>query len=454
MRLTAHGGERSTVVSALQEAEDGLLCLLQFHTGLMVALVWLWTTAGVSLLVYLLVGGLLQGRRHLRPISSRSPWMLLISHWANFLELCLFYQVLWDYQTDQSWFPAFYTAAAVLFHYLLYFPYLLRCYRLKFVFTLDREWTVENDYFRSHIERSRQSWLVCILLTMMLPVVAVAIVVITVPGYIEIAPATDNTDTALRTNIAYIALCFIEEVLFVVAVFQLRHIEDHFRMTRELTLVCLLWLCNSVVSRYWADTWWLYESIARNWALMLISSVWPVYKSFRGFGFSEAITSEVANSLELLLQNQFTLDYFEKFLLKGDFSRERRDSGVPSSSAAPDHMGERLLDFWLQCEIYRNSPDISQAKQLYSQYIDPDSDTNIDLPLPLVRDIKAGIESLPDGTLFLNSQEFAFTTLRDYYFALFQRSVEYSKMMREITRQEIYLNRLVLTSLHGKLLYK
>jgi hypothetical protein len=289
---------------------------------------------------------------------------------------------------------------------------------------------------------------------MMMPVLAAVIVIILVPGYIKIASQAGSDDISLKTEIAYIAICFIEEVLFVTAVFKLRHIEDHFKMTRELTLVCLLWFCNSVVSRYWAETWWLYECIARNWALMLISSLWPVYKSFRGFGFSEAITSEVANSLELLLQNQFTLDYFEKFLSKGDFSRERRDSGVPSSSAVPDHMGERLLDFWLQCEIYRNSPDLPQAQHLYIQYIDPESKTSIDLPLQLVRDIKAGLDSSPDGTLYLNTQEFVFATLRDYYFALFQRSVEYSKMMREITRQEIYLNRLVLTSLHGKLLYK
>ena len=419
----------------------------------MEAEVQFWTTAGVSLFLYLVVGGLLQSRRHLRPISSRSPWMLLISHWANFLGLCLLYQILWDYQTDQSWFPAFYTAAAILCHYLLYFPYLLRCYRLQFVFTLDKHWASENDYFRRHIDRSRQSWLVCILLTMMMPVLAAAVVIILVPGYVKVAPVAGDDDVARMTEIAYIAICFIEEVLFVLAVFSLRHIEDHFKMTRELTLVCLLWLCNSVVSRYWGETWWLYECIARNWVLMLISSLWPVYKSFRGFGFSEAITSEVANSLELLLQNQFTLDYFEKFLSKGDFSKERRDSGVPSSSAVPDHMGERLLDFWLQCEIYRNSPDLPQAQCLYIQYINPDSKTNVDLPMQLVRDVKAGIESGPDATLYLNSQEFVFATLRDYYFALFQRSAEYSKMMREITRQEIYMNRLVLTSLHGKLLY-
>lgn len=388
----------------------------------------LWVTVGLSALVYGLVGLLLSVRRHQRAISSRSPWLLLIAHWSIFADLLLLYQAIWQYKVTDPNYKVYYTVTTLICHYLYYFPYLLRCYRLKFVFTLDENW--DNTYFRANIRRSTQNWLLCILLVLMLPVLIVAVLIFVYPDEVEVVPV--GTAVGLMTTAIYELVCFLEEVLFVLAVFQLRKVQDSFSMTRELTIVCIIWMCNSAFSRFSQNSWWLYECAGRNWALMLVSSLWPVCKSFHSQGFSEPITTEVANSLDLVLQNQFTLNCFEKFLTHSS----------PHQS--------KLLEFWLLCEIYHSKPTSQKAEEIGTKYV---FSREISLPEPIGREISAGKElGDRDGLLFVKAQEVVFEQLRELFWQ-FQRSSEYSKMMREVMRQEIYLNRVVVTSLHGQLIY-
>ena len=391
----------------------------------------MWVTVGLSALFYGLVALLLGFRCHQRAISSRSPWMLLIGHCANFADLLLLYQALWEYKVTDPNYKVYYAVCTVICHYLYYFPYLLRCYRLKFVFTLDKAW--DNTYFRVNIRRSTQNWLLCVLFVLMLPVLLVAIFIILYPEQVEVVPSSvQSTAISLRTTAIYELVCFLEEVLFVWAVFRLRNVQDDFSMTRELTIVCSIWMCNSAFSKFTQHKWWLYECICRNWALILVSSLWPLCKSFQSQGFYEPITTEVANSLDLVLQNQFTLNYFEKFL-----------------TSKGNHQA-KLLEFWLQCEIYRNQPTYKQVEEICSKYV---FSGEIRLPEGFEREIsvgKAGEDR--DGRLFLKAQEVVFEQLKELFWQ-FQRSAEFSKMMREVMRQEIYLNRVVATSLHGQLIY-
>ena len=396
--------------------------------------VGLWVTVGVSALVYVVVGALLVCRRHRREISSRSPWMLTIAHCAILLDLLLLYQEAWKFRVTSSNYHSYYLITSMTCHYLYYFPYLLRCYRLKFVFTLDSTW--DNTYFKANIRRSTQNWLLCVLLVLMLPVLGVAVLIAVYPEDVNVVPANTSGSGEVRAMAIYELVCFVEEVLFVLAVFQLRHVQDHFSMTKELTIVCSIWLCNSVFSRYSKQQWWVYECIGRNWALMLVSSLWPVYNSFKSQGFTEPITTEVAHSLKLVLQNQFTLTCFERFL-------ERSQDATQQNALM-------ALEFWLECEIYRCEPTAKKAEDIYEKYI---ARHTLGLPESIKHGITVSRETAdPSGHLYISAQELTFEQLREFFFQ-FQLSPEYSKMMREVLRQEIYLNRVVVTSLRGELIY-
>lgn len=114
---------------------------------------------GIVFLLYAVIGFMLYKRSKERNIKSRSPVLLHITHWANYLEISLaiiniFPQYgidLWNFQE-----LSLFQSLGLIAHYLVFFPYILRCYRLYFVFHLDKDWAIQNNSFKRHINRTKQ----------------------------------------------------------------------------------------------------------------------------------------------------------------------------------------------------------------------------------------------------------------------------------------------------------
>ena len=66
--------------------------------------------------------------------------------------------------------------------------------------------------------------------------------------------------------------------------------------------------------------------VLRNFFIIIRSSVIPLIFSYRPTIFSEALTVDMLNSLEIILENEKTLEFFEKFL-KNEPNFLQKDSG-------------------------------------------------------------------------------------------------------------------------------
>jgi hypothetical protein len=390
--------------------------------------------------VYLLVAVLLIKRSKSEVLAKRSPILVLVSHIGNCCEvlLLLIARVFMD-NSNELLVKAF-QAGSLFFHSLYYLPYLLRCYRLHLVFRLDRAWTEQSDSFYTNRHRASQSWLVKVLVVLMLPALALAVLLVVFDSFSDIFPTTCRPESNLGSlKLFYIALSFIEELVFVVAVWACRDINDDFAMSTELTIVCGLWFSNSFIV-YWITevSTWILTAAARNCAIMCVSSLWPLLQSYRRSEFGVPLTLEVLNSLELLLQNEGTLEAFSKFLSSGKVYRPCTELDLTLHSSY-DREGVYLLDFWLNCEVYKHNPTTQKAETILDEFIKSE---HIQLTSPM-------LHSLESSTLeekFLEAQEYAFKLLQDLFFPLFQRSPHYNLLLKEVNRQDIYLYRLTHTS--------
>ena len=52
----------------------------------------------------------------------------------------------------------------------------------------------------------------------------------------------------------YLFILFFEELAFVLSVFKLRNVNDDFKMTVEIAIVCVLWVLTGMFSIF-PDTW-------------------------------------------------------------------------------------------------------------------------------------------------------------------------------------------------------
>eukprot|EP00359_Climacostomum_virens_P011159 CAMPEP_0204908574 /NCGR_PEP_ID=MMETSP1397-20131031/7501_1 /ASSEMBLY_ACC=CAM_ASM_000891 /TAXON_ID=49980 /ORGANISM="Climacostomum Climacostomum virens, Strain Stock W-24" /LENGTH=252 /DNA_ID=CAMNT_0052078147 /DNA_START=505 /DNA_END=1263 /DNA_ORIENTATION=+ len=237
----------------------------------------------------------------------------------------------------------------------------------------------------------------------------------------------------------YIAISFVEELLFILSVWLCRNINDDFAMTFEMTIVCAIWFTNSFLMNWVTKiSTWIITAAARNFAIMLVSSVWPLIRSFRTIEFGVPLTFEVLNNLELLLQNEATLEAFSQFLNSGKYYKPVTDLDMTVISSAGSE-GYHLLDFWVNCEVYKYNPSPEKAAQLYNDFI---TSKRVYFNEELLSSMNTSL--LEEKYIAL--QNYAFSVLQESYFPFFQRSVQYNLLLKEVNRQDIYLNRLTHTS--------
>jgi hypothetical protein len=235
---------------------------------------------------------------------------------------------------------------------MFYLPYILRSYRIFLVFNLETS-DSSSKVFEKTLHRTRQAWLVKIFLLLMIFPSLLCLALFLYSPLEDIFPiTTSNLNSGKETYAAgvYIFVCFLEQVLMIFVTFRIRNVEEGFNMKSELIMVCALWSLSSVFSAF-VDTdrtVWFIGSGFRNVLVFFRTHVFCVVASFREIPFEEGLTVEMLNSLEIILENERALEYFEKFLMKQP-NFKAKDSGYA------------LLNLYkeLECRLFSDSPNFT-----------------------------------------------------------------------------------------------
>lgn len=347
---------------------------------------------------------------------------------------------------DQNWHymaRGLYKVSIIFLHYMCYTPYILRGYRLSYIFNLDKSWDEQDNNFKKNIHRISQTWLVKHLIIWLVPVFVILFAISAIPEIGELVPDTSNEDVTksrISTSI-YMFFCFLEELVFIICIYMLRKVNDDYNINKELIIVCFLWFFSSLFSAF-ADEFWLIASICRNFVLMLVSSAWPLYKSYTYGTFQECLTYEMLQTLDLVLQHPISLESFERFIL--------RSSSITCESSIMKLKGPEMLNFWLKCENLKYDWSSLKAMELFESYcVDP---SPIGIPIEISESIKNIIEAGGSSEyMFQSAQEFILRALSEAYFTRFTKSHEYQELIRYVAQSNIYRSRLDLTSLSSNI---
>lgn len=380
--------------------------------------------------LYSLSAGLLWARRQRKQVSSRSPLLLLLSHVGNYCEQFL----LLGESTAVllSSVPAVLSALQVFFHFLFYFPYLLRGYRLYFVFHTDLGDIDEENSFVGHIKRARQSWLLRVLVVMLAPVVVICCLMATVGKLESDLPRHMSNNKVFEAVV--IADGFVEEMLLLIVIYCLRKVEKDYSMTGELTIIAVLWYFNALFSLHSAYSFWRYELLCRNTVIMGISVLWPVLLSYQKPELKESLTLPALYSLPMILQNKVPFDYFERFLQC--LCRQ-------STAANLDSAGPSVLRLYMALEIYKSEP----TEELLADFVEDFQalDAETDLLTKEMREVRTDSEKWIQAV-----EESLFSLLHNHYFPRFLKSVHFRRLWRCVEQQELKTSKVNSTSLYGE----
>jgi hypothetical protein len=291
-----------------------------------------WISFGIVSLVYLLIDIMILCRRKSISIIRRSPWLLHLSLLGNFIEVISIISMLSyleNIKVNNDKWIGLRDSGIIFGHSLLYLPYILRSYRLYIVFNLEKDWDVNGTPFVGIVHRTGQTWQMKILgVLLILPLVICILLIFVNAIETNISLLDDGNNNTNFIVGFYVFLCFFEQLLLIIFAYKLRNIKDEYRMCNELVWVTVIWFISSISSTF-IDSYtefWLSSCLIRNILLLIGSDIIPIFLSFKKIPFSEGLTIEILNSLEIILENEKTIQYFENFL-KNEHESESENSG-------------------------------------------------------------------------------------------------------------------------------
>lgn len=369
--------------------------------------------------IYLIIGSLLIYKRNNPNLTKRTPWLVNITHWANLGEILLVLPTATEIVEEKkfslmAW--QLISCGIMICHFLIFFPYILRGYRIYEIFHLSH-----TANFSEKITRTTQKFLIRFLGLLMFPVLMICAFIV---AYKEIAyyfPVAEKSNTKVQSTVAsciYITNCFFEELLFVFLVYKLRFIQDKYNMTKELIAVAIIWYMSPLFSTFVNSDrkFWLLTIVIRNLSLCIISSIVPIIYSFKKDIFEEPLTIDMLGSLEIILESSKTLRYFEKYL-------------------RTSCQGQYILEFYQKCECQLN--DYGSSYSSINGYIESGS-------------LPSEIESsrLDSKQKVAKARNAALAYLNKKFYNEFLKSPECEELREAIRKEEIITDRVRKTSIH------
>lgn len=387
---------------------------------------------------YALLATLLLLRRHRKEVSSRSPWLLTCSHIGNAIQGATFLvQLLGTVSKAQA-----VAIPQISSHFLFYLPYVLRGYRLYFVFHSDREESQQGQkYFLRHLQRSRQVWLIGLLAVLMLPVVLLCTALALLDRW-DVSLYRHEDDQFGLFAVVYIAVTFVEEMVLVGGIYALRHVDRDYSMSQELLFVCLLWYFNMIFSYFTHFLFWTCEVFARNTLIMCVSVLFPLLQSYRRPAMKEALTLESLRALPVVLENPLPHEYFQQFL-----RMKSPKTPLTVLDTELELAGDTVLELYCRCAVYRDAPSALAAETAVQDLHSFCEEFSI-LPYEILQEI----DLKGRGTacnLLMPAENFLWGLLESHYFPLFQRSTLFRTLCRFVEQSELRAGRVNSTSLAG-----
>lgn len=371
-------------------------------------------------------------------ILKRSPLFVLISQLGALSQsIIILSQLL---QTSEKFYIQaekhhglifrFRQAGLLLAHYLIFAPYLIRCYRLHFLFSLDANWDSQDSFFSQHKYRVEQKWLLKLLIGCSTPVLLlIALIFISKPVSCFI-PGSELAKTKLEHDLSecsYILLCFLEQVSLVFAGYLLRHVKDDYKVSSELWFITIAWVITPIFPFVKEnDSQYVIPILIRDVCMLIRSCVYPLIMSFFTPVHFEIVTLEMISSLDLVLQSEIPLEYFEEFLVNLNTNSALEKENLLD--------GVALLDLYMKCENFLVGPEMWTGNEIIKD---------------LEKNIPGHSASISPNSIY-RSKKVIFEILNTEFFCQFLNSPNYQKLRRQTIKQEIYLGRIFQTSLQCK----
>ena len=265
----------------------------------------------------------------------------------------------------------------------------------------------------------------------MIPFVIVVILICCSCNFAFYMPASEFEKEKNYSQTSFLFISFLEQLFFIFSIYSLRNINDDFSMTKELTIAMIVYFVTPIFTVFPQNLfdYSTLPGLLRNLFLLGFSFIYPLACSYLYKDRSEPLTTEMLNSLELMLQSKVTLNYFEGFL---------RDIEGSANDSFYQHSGFQLLQLFMKCETYLNCPERVNKDELISELLRSEA-----VPMSYTSYSKETFESH-----VLIAKEKLLNVISDEYFENFKKSRYYPELRRIIHRQEIYTGRLLTIGLN------
>ena len=384
---------------------------------------------------YLLCLVVLTYRRRSAYILRRTPIMLQASLIGNLIHSIILMSNICEIEKsfskealqDCDMFSRLRQSLALLSHYLLFIPYVLRAYRISMIFKIDKEWESNEDNVATYIYRTKEKWMVAFLFIFILPVVVACVVIISSCEFSRYMPASESKDHRIFSESLYLAISFSEELLLMFMIYNLKEISDDYAMTKELTLVMVAWFITPIFVVFpIKDLKHLtpLPSLIRNLLLFLTSMVYPTVCSFYINSNDNIVTLEMIENIESVLQSKVPLEQFEKYLR--EIEGKANDSTISIS-------GSELLQLYMKCEMFLNSGSGLDTNEIIFDLLKSEV-----VPLNYVRDSKENFDFQ-----IQRAKTVILGLLKREFFSGFRKSSRFRELRRFVNCQEIYTGRLM-----------
>lgn len=385
---------------------------------------YFWVAFSLITSLYSVISFILHMRSSYRCITSRSPLLLQITHWMNYLQIVANLMIIYSKYLNvpsSTLFSWTFESCSNFTNCVMVFTYLIRAYRLYLVFNLDKLKDSESNTSLMRKYKMSQRWALKLLLLFSLPIF---LVVFGIWLYIFFA----NKDFGLfdhkqRSN--YLAMIdifitFLLQMSMILMIDKIKYIADEYQMFKEmLTVTILLFITPffSLFVRFYSIDW-LYVYVARNSLLMLVSSLGPIIMSYLQKDRFGIVSADMIESLDLVLQHKICYEFFESYLNK-----------IESGRAVA------YLDLYVSCQCYFEKPCSFLEKYIFEQVKH--------LEIPELDSCEEGKKMQKAISIFTYCKEI----LENDYFEPFKQSKDFHNLRSFLYRQELLNNRISQTSL-------
>lgn len=363
-------------------------------------------------------------------IIRRSPKILLVSLIGGYFQNMFYFS--WLFQLEEL-FPSQYSnecfisyqirqSLFLISHFLIYYPYILRAYRLYLIYQLDSNLDLKKSFFDKAVTRVKEKWLLKTLGILMVPIIIIGILTLSSCDLARIMPGLHSEGTNDYTKSVYLYMSFFEEIVIIFFIYKLRNLHDHYDMSKELTWAMIILLLTNVFAVFPFDIGplaWL-PVVCKNMIMLGISFIYILCKSFMKSREAEVFTLEMLESLELVLQNQTSLACFEKFLAENELI-----NGTSSITSK----GSEILQLFMKCENYLSNPDRGCMDQLVQDVLNSDC-----LPIFYINSQKESFEKYIED---VKTQ--LFKLLKNDFYPKFLQSPRCQNLQKHLFNREIYI---------------